>query len=37
MADLFESYESDLQLALQEAKTKLSQISSADPGMFFKV
>ncbi|ODV67281.1 V-snare-domain-containing protein [Hyphopichia burtonii NRRL Y-1933] len=31
MADLFESYESDLQLALQEAKTKLSQISSADP------
>lgn len=33
MADIFETYESDLQLALQEAKSKLSQITSSDPGM----
>mmetsp|Transcript_2355 Transcript_2355/g.2598 ORF Transcript_2355/g.2598 Transcript_2355/m.2598 type:complete len:220 (+) Transcript_2355:3555-4214(+) len=30
MSDLFSTYESDLQLALQEAKSKLAQVSSAD-------
>lgn len=34
MADLFDTYESDFQLAYQEAKTKLDQVSLSDPGTF---
>lgn len=34
MSELFSTYESDLQLALQEAKSKLAQISSADGSMY---
>jgi hypothetical protein len=34
MSELFATYESDLQLALQEAKSKLAQISSADGSMY---
>ncbi|CUM47305.1 unnamed protein product [Debaryomyces fabryi] len=34
MSDLFSTYESDLQLALQEAKSKLAQVSSADGSMY---
>lgn len=34
MSDLFTSYESDFQLAIQDAKTKLSSVSSVtDSGM----
>lgn len=33
MSQLFESYESDFQFALQEAKLKLAQVAGADEGM----
>lgn len=36
MSESFETYESEFQLALQEAKTKISQIKSVeDAGMSF--
>lgn len=34
MSELFSTYESDLQLALQEANSKLTQISLADGSMY---
>ena len=34
MTDLFATYESDFQLALQEAKSKLTLITSVEGGMY---
>ena len=34
MTDLFATYESDFQLALQEAKSKLALITSVEGGMY---
>lgn len=35
MSDSFNTYENDFQLALQEAKTKISQVESVQGGTLF--